>query len=102
MNPPGEPQGKANVYGAAMCDCCKLLPSVGWGIMSMFAFPAYFGMGWYTPAILSVVSTLLSAGFAYEVLTYHRRFKYVVAGASVPRSDVCAESNRNNRSLQVK
>ena len=78
-----EPQGTANVRAFKLLDVVKLLPSVGWALMSAVAFPAYAGMGWYTPAILAVVSTSLSAGFAYEVLTYHRRFKYVVAGMSL-------------------
>jgi hypothetical protein len=78
-----EPQGTANVRAFKLLDVVKLLPSVAWALMSAVAFPAYAGMGWYTPAILAVVSTLLSAGFAYEILTYHRRFKYVVAGMSL-------------------
>jgi hypothetical protein len=95
---PGEPQGRANIRAFALLDCVKLLPSAGWAIMSVVAFPAYFGMGWYTPAILSVVSTLLSAGFAYEVVTYQRRFKYVVAGK---RKSECQERERRERQRET-
>ena len=84
-----EPQGTANVRASKLLDVVKLLPSVGWALMSAVAFPAYAGMGWYTPAILAVVSTFLSAGFAYEVLTYHRRCKYVVARHTKLRSGSC-------------
>ena len=61
-------------------DVAKLLPSLCWGVMSVFAFPAYASMGWYTPTVLSVVSTGIACAFGYEVVMYHRRFKFVVAG----------------------
>ena len=69
-----------NICLGRTLDVLKLLPSLCWGVMSFFAFPAYLSMGWYTPVVLSVLSTLLSIGFAYECIMYHRRFKYVVAG----------------------
>ena len=115
-------QSPGNGWTGRLCDCLKLAPSLGWLVMSVFAFPAYLvrppsssrsqstctswqpivklvglklpapvtcararcsepqAMGWYTPTILSVLSSALALGFAYEILTYHRRYKYVVAG----------------------
>ena len=61
-------------------DCAKLAPSLCWGIMSAFAAPAYGAMGWYTSSVVSIVSTGIAIAFGYEVIMYHRRFKYVVAG----------------------
>eukprot|EP01049_Picozoa_sp_SAG25_P011671 SAG25_NODE_1460_length_2971_cov_1.710306_1_plen_206_part_10 len=61
-------------------DLAKLLPSLIWGGMSCVAFPAYMKVGWKTPMLLSVLSTAIAIAFGYEVVMFHRRFKYVVAG----------------------
>ena len=62
-----------NIWLGRICDLLKLFPSLLWGAMSVMAFPAYFGMGWYMPAFLSVVSTGLAVAFAYEVIMFHSR-----------------------------
>ena len=62
-------------------DLLKILPSVGWFIMCMFAIPSYSAISWKMPVICAILSSIISIIATYDIFRFHRRYKYLVFGS---------------------
>ena len=63
-------------------DVVTIVPFIGWGIMSLFAIPAYSRSGWMAPVIIAIGSTIVMAAATREMWlrsnSARRKFLYVV------------------------
>ena len=63
-------------------DFCKVLPALAWLIVCLVAIPAYARIGWVTPIVCAVFSSLLAILATRDILTFLAPSvgKYVIIG----------------------
>lgn len=80
--PPSPSTTSSRLLGKAI-DVFKVLPSVGWLIMCLFAIPSYSAIGWKMPVVCAILSSIISVIATYDICRFHRRYKYLVFGTEI-------------------
>lgn len=79
-----------------LADVGKLLPTTGWLVMCCFAIPSYAAIGWVTPVVCAVFSSILAILATRDIFQHlspsiHR---YVLVGAEKRASLTVARARR--------
>ena len=61
-------------------DLVKLAPSTGWLIMCCFAIPSYSAIGWVTPVVCAVFSSILAICATYDIFLFLSPTVYTLIG----------------------
>lgn len=62
------------------CDLLKLAPSTGWLIMCCFAIPSYAAIGWVTPVVCAIFSSLLAILATHDIFVFLSPTVYTLVG----------------------
>ena len=63
-------------------DLVKLAPSTGWLIMCCFAIPSYAAIGWVTPVVCAVFSSVLAICATYDIFLFLSPTVYTLVGGN--------------------
>mmetsp|Transcript_5514 Transcript_5514/g.11048 ORF Transcript_5514/g.11048 Transcript_5514/m.11048 type:complete len:239 (-) Transcript_5514:19-735(-) len=86
-------------FAFSVCDLIKLSPSIAWLITCLTAIPAYSGIGWATPVILAVLSSILAIFATYDIFKHHAPNLSGAMYALLPRSE--SEETKNQQNLTL-
>ena len=69
-------------------DLAKLAPSTGWLIMCCFAIPSYASIGWVTPVVCAVFSSLLALCATYDIFLFLSPTVYTLIGGDDAKTNL--------------
>ena len=69
-------------------DLVKLAPSTGWLIMCCFAIPSYSAIGWVTPVVCAVFSSILAICATYDIFLFLSPTVYTLIGGDDAKTNL--------------
>ena len=89
---------------SVICDMVKLVPSLAWLVVCLFAIPSYVRIGWVTPVICAVYSAIISILATYDIFVYqsktlHEYVPLMVTGDLNTNDHVATEAAETNHTI---